>query len=656
LQNESGIRPHDRNGTSAPRVAPPRIANSADTTFAKLDCAFPAGATLTVPELLRADEEALIADLGEFVRSTSGKDPAAAEVFSWRSSIPRLRRLLDDPRLRGLTVLLEVATPLSSGRMDCVLLGSAAELSDSIVILELKAWSDARRSPHPSEMLIPILSRGEDMGPKIHPSRQASQYRSRLQDLLVACHDQARVSVFAAAWLHSVGTCARPPFNDAEFGDALRSAPAFGDSQTEELREHLSAIAPFPPHSGFLSRLERSDVAPSPSLIERYANRVGDSQIFCRADEEIDTLDRIAKRAITAYQSGEGTAIIVPLRPRAGASTLALRLLRELHRNGVPALYAGKSGRLIHSYKKAFPDSQNLFANFGHLGNGQAKALVVDQAHRLHGPAGARECASYARLTTFLIDENETIVPEEIEKVRFIAESARSNKLRPSERRRTEVLTLPDEQRCGSEVYARWIDHVLHLPRARRPRMSSSYDFAIVDSPEELESKLRASGGTWRIVAGICWKRSAPTASGELINDIVIADFKHSWSPRPDALEEGSSRHEAAICWATEPDAQLHVGNVYTAASFGFDYVGVIFGNDLIARNDRWDFQRREHPQQADGPLYKGPVANRRMPECARKAYRILLTRGLRGCYVFFQDLETRRYVERVMAESEPGL
>jgi hypothetical protein len=655
LQNENGIRPQDRNGTPASRVGSPRNANSAEATFAKLDCAFPAGATLTVPELLRADEVALIADLGEFVRSTSGKDPEPAEVFSWRSSIRRLRRLLDDPRLRGLTVLLEVATPLSSGRMDCVLLGSTAERSDSIVVLELKAWSDAKRSPHPSEMLIPVLSDGMDMGPKIHPSRQASQYRSRLQDLLVACHDSTRVSVSAVAWLHKVDSCARPPFNDAEFSEALRAAPTFGASQNEELRRHLTAIAPLPPRSGLLRRLELSDVAPSPSLVERYAKKLGNSQTFGLADDEIDALKRVATRAIATYESGEGTAIVVPLRPRTGGRALALHLLRELHRNGVPALYAAKSKWLIRSYKKAFPESQNLFANFGHLGSGKAKALVVDQAHRLHGRAGARACASYARLSVFLIDENETIVPEEIEKARFISESARSSALRPSERRRTELLMLPDEPRSGSEVYARWVDHVLDLRRLPRPQTSSSYHFEIVDTPQEVESKLRASGGTWRIVAGKCWKQSEPTASGELVNDVALADFERPWSPNPYSLEEGSTMHESALSWATEFDTQLHVGNVYAAQGFGFDYVGVIFGKDLVRLNDRWEFVRREHPWKADGPFYLGQQVSRRACECIRKVYRVLLTRGTRGCFVYFQDLESRRYVERLMAESESG-
>jgi hypothetical protein len=444
----------------------------------------------------------------------------------------------------------------------------------------------------------------------------------------------------------AVAKCARAPFNDADFGEALRFAPAFGAEQTEALRRHLSLIAPLPPHRGFLGHLEKSAVAPSPSLINRYAKRLENSPKFALADEEIDTLNRIANRAIVAYESGEGAAIVVPLRPSAGGSTLVLHLLRELHRNGVPALYAGKSRALINSYKKAFPEARNLFANFGHLGGGKAPALIIDQAHRLDGRDGAKKCASYARLTVFLIDENETIVPEEIEKARHIKESARA-----------EVLILPDEPRCGSEIYARWIDHVLELRRVRRPRISSSYDFEMVDSPEELELRLRRSGGTWRIVAGICWNRSVPPQSGELVNDVAPTDsFRRPWSPHPDGLEEGSARHEAALCWVTEPDAQLQIGNVYTAQGSGLDYIGVIFGKDLVARNNRWEFQRREHPAKADPLFYRGKAVSRRERECIRKVYRVLLTRGKRGCYVFFQDLETRRYVERLMAESELGL
>jgi len=126
LESENGLQTRNPDRTLEFGSARPRAASRAGSAFAKLDCAFPAGAALTVGELLRADDARLVTDLCGFVQRMSRKEPEAAEIASWRSSIRSLRRLLDDPRLRGLTVLLEVASPLSSGRMDCVLLGSAA--------------------------------------------------------------------------------------------------------------------------------------------------------------------------------------------------------------------------------------------------------------------------------------------------------------------------------------------------------------------------------------------------------------------------------------------------------------------------------------------------------------------------------------------------
>jgi DUF2075 family protein len=80
---------------------------------------------------------------------------------------------------------------------------------------------------------------------------------------------------------------------------------------------------------------------------------------------------------------------------------------------------------------------------------------------------------------------------------------------------------------------------------------------------------------------------------------------------------------------------------VYTAQGFEFDYVGVIVGTDLVYDPDRSEWVG--HPKRSfDTTLRRG---RDRFAEFVKNTYRVLFSRGLKGCYVHFMDLETERFV-----------
>lgn len=84
------------------------------------------------------------------------------------------------------------------------------------------------------------------------------------------------------------------------------------------------------------------------------------------------------------------------------------------------------------------------------------------------------------------------------------------------------------------------------------------------------------------------------------------------------------------------------VGCVYTAQGFEFDYVGVIFGPDLVYRpmDGGWVGQR----DQSHDRVVRSGVTEQQFTDFVKSTYRVLLTRGLRGCYVYFMDAPTRDF------------
>ncbi|MEW5990814.1 MAG: DNA/RNA helicase domain-containing protein [Chloroflexota bacterium] len=94
--------------------------------------------------------------------------------------------------------------------------------------------------------------------------------------------------------------------------------------------------------------------------------------------------------------------------------------------------------------------------------------------------------------------------------------------------------------------------------------------------------------------------------------------------------------------WASAKEGIDQVGCVYTAQGFEFDYVGVIFGPDLVYRpmDGGWVGQRHE---SCDRIVRRG-VTDAEFAAFVESTYRVLLTRGLRGCYVYCIDSATRDF------------
>jgi len=87
------------------------------------------------------------------------------------------------------------------------------------------------------------------------------------------------------------------------------------------------------------------------------------------------------------------------------------------------------------------------------------------------------------------------------------------------------------------------------------------------------------------------------------------------------------------------------VGCVYTAQGFEFDYVGVIWGLDLTYSFDAKSWVGT--PAHSHDSIVKRAKAG--FVELVKNTYRVLLSRGLKGCYVYFMDKETERFVRSRM-------
>jgi hypothetical protein len=215
---------------------------------------------------------------------------------------------------------------------------------------------------------------------------------------------------------------------------------------------------------------------------------------------------------------------------------------------------------------------------------------------------------------------------------------------------------LETQFRCsGSDAFVNWIDNTLGIRRTANVlwQGNESFDFRIFDSPQALEEAIReraAGRYTARMTAGFCWKWSGPNPDGTLVDDVVIGEYLRPWNARPEAARLAPGIPKAYL-WAHHPGGINQIGCIYTAQGFEFDYVGVIFGKDLVYKFDRQEWVG-DKKQSHDNVVRR---SKDKFTELVKNTYRVLLSRGMKGCYVHFMDKETEHFFRSRM-ESEKSV
>ena len=171
-----------------------------------------------------------------------------------------------------------------------------------------------------------------------------------------------------------------------------------------------------------------------------------------------------------------------------------------------------------------------------------------------------------------------------------------------------------------------------------------NFDFQILDSTTELyrilEEKNKEKNTTARLVAGFCWDWSKTLdKDGCLIKDVKIGEFEMPWETHGD-ITKPPPGYVKWYEWAYKPDGIKQVGCIYTAQGFEFDYIGVIVGNDLVY-DAKTDKLVGNISATKDPTLKKG---KEHFDAYVKNIYRVLMTRGLKGCYVYFENKETEKY------------
>jgi DUF2075 family protein len=553
-------------------------------------------------------------------------------------------------------VLIGYQLPLTSRRVHAIVAGTdPLRGHDSYVVVEFKDWSRAG-AYEGSDTLVDVPNAP---GPLLHPGVQVGDYCRYLVDFLGALADR-RVTTKGLAYLHDA--------IDEDVAEVLER-PATDQSRifTKQYRRVLvdylrTTFDETAPGIAAADRLVNSTVRSSRNLLTYAARELTERSHFTLLDEQHVAHEIVLNAVDRALSADHKTIVMVDGGPGSGKSTIALRLLGDLGRQGRTALHATGSKSFTQTLRRhagrGSTRLKSLFLYFNSFMTAEPNGvdvLICDEAHRIRETSVNRftlsrqrgnarsqldELIDAARVPVFFLDEHQVVKPGEVGSIERITAHAKKRDID------VEVVSLHDQFRYGgSEAFEEWVPRLLGLHGEEPPVWESDgrFDLRTAESPEQLEAFLaakQAAGESARMTAGYCWGWSDPRPDDALIDDVRIGSWARPWNAKSD---RSVGEAPGSPFWATDPKGFAQVGMVYTAQGFEYEWSGVIIGPDLVARDGRLVTNREEFKD----PNFRSrkTVSDAEADRLIRNTYKVLMTRGMRGTILYSTDAETRAFL-----------
>ena len=329
---------------------------------------------------------------------------------------------------------------------------------------------------------------------------------------------------------------------------------------------------------------------------------------------------------------------------------------------------------------------------------------IVDEAHALVNPLAegfsmaqgwcnqmgpqAYHIIRESRISVFFTDEAQSFRDQETTSIDDIKHWANHLGAKIVE------ISLADMQfRCaGSKDYVDWASHLFDKTPLRNVKLwEKHFSMKLVDSPFELDEHLKthidAGDNSVRLLSSYSreWTSQrvlTATHSNEDAHDFVLRDkdgrkYKKYWN-NPQGYDtfvqatEDTKMAEDPLC---------EIGCPYVVRGFDYNYLGILWLNDVVWRNGKWmidfkyaqetanKFTRSRALKEQQEYLRDMGIRNRevrwveadnpRFPKTReffhtiKQAYRILFTRAVKGVYLYIDDKETREYVRSLLKTKE---
>ncbi|MFH4963665.1 DNA/RNA helicase domain-containing protein [Gaetbulibacter sp. M235] len=532
--------------------------------------------------------------------------------------------------------------------------------------IELKQWDSVESTNIEGNFVETYTGRPGNRVP--HPSQQVKGYNDYLLGF-VQVFEERELGLFGCAYCHNYQRKEGEGLYDPIYDNIRNEHPIYAGNEIEDLADKLKSFLQKGGGYDVFNRFMLSPVNPSKKLLENASNIVADSSDFTLLNDQIVARNTILSKIRNARKKNEKSVVIIKGGPGTGKTVIALHILAEIaaanHTRSV--FFSTKSKPLLEGIKNKLGrrnDAKLLFSNLdqfipSRVDEDAIDVLIIDEAHRIGKTPNHRFTKAIdrtdlsqtetliraAKTSVFFIDDQQVIRSAEIGSTDLIKSFA--NKYDCS----VEEVELVSQFRCnGSDNYLDWLEMVLQEEHSNEVKLDDSYEVKVFDNPSRLYEAIIEVNNTpkmsSRLVAGFCWPWSKNLdENGNLIPDVKIGDFALPWETHGE-ITKPPAGYVKWYEWAYKDEGVKQIGCIYTAQGFEFDYIGVIIGDDL--KYNPTTGKLETDINATEDPTLKRGKEN--FDEYVRNIYRVLMTRGIKGCYLYCTDENTKEYFKRMIS------
>ena len=593
---------------------------------------------------------------------TNGK-VSGSEFKSWTNSPRFIKDVIEISGVKNTYVSFEYQVPYSQKRIDCMLYGVNDSNKGVVVHIELKQWDKVTATNIEGNFVETYTGIANNR--VAHPSQQVKGYHDYLMGF-VEVFEENDLGLYGCSYCHNYIKNEGEGLHDPIYQNIINEFPIFSKNEIVDLANILKEKLSNGDGFSIFNKFMQSPIKPSRKLLESAANIVKNESDFTLLNDQLVARNIILSKIRSARKNNEKSVIVINGGPGTGKTIIALHILAEIAASKIKrsVFFSTKSKPLLEGIKNKLEKGSKakiLFNNLNQfipsrVNENSIDLLLVDEAHRIgktsnHQYTKAIDRTDLTQVATliraskvsvFFIDDKQAIRSAEIGSTELIKNTAIEYVCSYEE------VELVSQFRCnGSDNYLDWLESTLgHSNNKLLLNKKDNYDFKIFDNPTIMYNELLAIDQkekmSARIVAGFCWEWSKTTDSnGDLIKDVKIGDFEMPWETHGN-MTKPPAGYVHWYEWAYKDEGIKQVGCIYTAQGFEFDYIGVIVGNDI-----KYDLDTDSLVGNIDGT--KDPMLKRGkdyFDDYVKNIYRVLMTRGLKGCYVYFVDKEVEKYFQ----------
>ena len=576
------------------------------------------------------------------------------EQASWEGTVIFLQGLFREAGLpEDMGVALEYNIPGKDLRVDCILTGKDSGGKLHAVLIEMKGWVKAELCPAPGRVRTYLAGAKRD---EPHPSLQVAWYAQLLESNQSAVWE-GQVEIHPCALLYNC--TADKVIHSPVYSEYTSQAPAFCKGEVSGFLEYIRKFINTGDEGEALRMIDGGRRELSNKLSDAITAMLEDKDFFPLSPEQQLAVESIIRAVEYQEEKRNKIVLVVQGGPGTGKSVIAIRalctLLQRTKNNGTnqQIRYITKTRPPRALIKNTLIDAhiEALSANISYpsygVFNGGVHVALVDEAHRLDGSRTDQVdlIVRNSDVSVFFTDPRQVVSVADIgtmEHIRAIAVKYKA------------IVKPPYPLSVNFRVaITPSIESLLQYPGSVRVPLPSreEYDFRVYDDPMEMYKDLKGhetEGKKSRMVAGYTRLWKSLNFPDEM--DWTLAEkpeFQFQWN-MDEATEENN--------WATRQGLD-RIGCIHSCQGMEFDYIGVIISKD-ISLSERGVLEFHPEMHAAKDPALRNfcrPLSEmstedaKRISEILRNTYFVLLTRGIKGCYVYVEGERNDPRVIRMM-------